>query len=226
MRVKPWAVFFADFPDDQIENEREIVIFGGRNVALAIGEILARLGCEVSTPEYGGERGWEFGATFEGQRFWCLVSSFRPAFFMNFEGPSIFLSSPRRDQPGYVAIAQRLSDALAQDPRFHDIQWYSREEGPPEPPDAPSDWTPINDRSESDPVLEDLARQIVEPRRPLTRSQYISRVLVGLGFWLGFCTVVGALQLLARGDLSGFAWLPAGVVMLSLAVLGTIAIRG
>src|SRR5437899_5862484 len=40
MTVKPWAGFIADLPDDAVEGGGDITLFGGRNVAVAIGDIL------------------------------------------------------------------------------------------------------------------------------------------------------------------------------------------
>jgi hypothetical protein len=218
--VKPWAVFVAEFPDDTVEDERDILTFGGRNVAVAIGEILTRLGCDVSAPEYAGEKGWEFGARFKGRRVWCLISSFHPTFFLNFDDPPALLSRGK-DAPAYEEIAQKFSAALAEDPRFHDVQWYSREEGPPAPPDGAGAGTPDAPPMAKDELFaQGMALQINERIRPLTRWQYFARVLFGLGFMLGIDVIWGGVILLSRGNFWGVVLLPTGVIMVSLAVLG------
>lgn len=225
MSVKPWAVFVADFPDDMVEDERDILTFGGRNVAVAIGGILAQLGCEVSAPIYSGELGWEFGAWFKGRRVWCLISSFHPTFFLNFDAPPAF-GSRGKDAPAYQEIAQIFSVALAQDPRFHDVQWYSREEGPPAPTFAPVSNGQTDGLSKEELFAKSLALEIYEEARPLTRRQYFARVLFGLSFLLGIDVVWGGLVFLMRGNFWGVVLLPTGVVMVSLAVLGAMMIWG
>lgn len=224
MSVKPWAVFVADFPDDMVEDERDILTFGGRNVAVAIGDILTRLGCEVSALEYSGMLGWEFGARFKGRQVRCLISSFYPAFFLNFDDPPSLLS--RKDAPAYEEISQKLGAALAEDPRFHDIQWYSREEGPPAPPDGAASGAPNASMSKEELFAQGMALQIDEKVRPLTRRQYFARVLFGLGFLLGIDVIWAGGKLLARGNVWGVAMLPTGVIMVSLAVLGAMMIWG
>ncbi len=225
MSVKPWAVFVAGFPDDTVEDERDILTFGGRNVAVAIGEILTRLGCDVSAPEYAGEKGWEFGAWFKGRRVWCLISSFHPKFFLNFDDPPA-LWSRGKDAAAYEEIAQKFSTALAEDPRFHDVQWYSREEGPPAPTFAPVSKGQTNGLSKEELFAQGLALEIYEEARPLTRRQYFARVLFGLSFLLGIDVVWGGVVFLTRGNIWGVVLLPTGVVMVSMAVLGAMMIWG
>lgn len=225
MSVKPWAVFTADFPDDQVEDEWDILTFGGRNVAVAIGGILAQLGCEVSAPIYSGELGWQFGAWFKGRRVWCLISSFHPTFFLNFDDPPA-LGSRGKEAPAYEEIAEKFSAALAENPRFHDVQWYSREEGPPAPPDGAGAGASDVPMSKDELFAQGMALQIDEKIRPLTRRQYFARVLFGLGLLLGIDVIWGGVVFLARGNFSGVIMLPAGVVMVSLAVLGAMIIWG
>jgi len=133
LRVKPWAVFATDLPDDQIENGHDIVVYGGRNVAVAIGEIFTKLGCKVGEPYSVEEQGWEFLLSYRAHNdFSCRVSSFHPAFRLLFEQVSL---RPRafRNTAAYAELALSFSNALEADPRFHDIAWCAFEDGPPEP---------------------------------------------------------------------------------------------
>jgi hypothetical protein len=134
MRVKPWVAFTTDLPDDQIEDgHNNIVLFGGRNVAAAIGEVFTRLGCKVADPENAGENGWEFALTYqESHRFWCQVNSTSyPVFRLLFEDMS---RRPRAapNAAAYAELAVKLTAALRNDPQFHDVTWWSAKEGPPE----------------------------------------------------------------------------------------------
>lgn len=133
MRVKPWVAFRTDLPDDQVESEQDIVVFGGRNVAVAIGEILARLGCEVEEPKPAGENAWEFAVKYkERHRFWCQVNSTsHPVFRLLFENMT-FRSRAAPNAAAYAELALKLDAALKKSSLFHDVCWWSLKEGPPD----------------------------------------------------------------------------------------------
>jgi len=133
MKVKPWAGFIADFPDDQVEGGGRIILFGGRNVAVALAEILVGLGCRVSAPEYAELHGWDFDAHYKGHRLYCRVTSFHPAFHLLFEDPASARGPRRKSAQAYVELAVKLAAALEGDPRFRHLEWRSFDDGPPEP---------------------------------------------------------------------------------------------
>jgi len=120
--VRPWAEFDADFPSDQIEDEHDIVQFGGKNVAEAICGLLAGFGCIVEEPEYAGEHGWECLLSYNGRSLWFQISGV---------GEYLFLCQPtwggRRD-PRYIDALLKLNDALRQDGRFHKLGWFRSED--------------------------------------------------------------------------------------------------
>lgn len=226
--VKPWAVFTTSLPDDQVEDRLDIVTFGGRNVAAAIREILAGLGCEVSVLDYSGEHGWEFGAKFKDRRVWCVISSYHPRFFLNFDDPPAFGRARRVDPPAYEEIAYKLSAALAEDLRFYDIQWYSRDD-PPDPFDGPVAQDLPAGMSSEELFAKGLALEIVEARReqvPLTRRQHLFRIMIGGGLWLGLCSLSAGVVLLTRGDSRGVILLPMGVLMFAMAAVGVVVLLG
>ena len=130
MNVPPWAGFVADFPDDQVENGLDIEIYGGRNVARALCEIFASLGCSrISEPESEGDQGWAFDLYHEGRhRFWCRVQSFHPVFWLHFED----VSGTAKGASAYVDLWRRFGNALERDRRFHKILWRPFKEGPPD----------------------------------------------------------------------------------------------
>jgi hypothetical protein len=134
MTVRPWAGFIADFPDDQVESDGDIKVFGGRNVAVALGEILAGLGCRRgSEPEYVGEQGWEFDIyDRENRWFRCHVTSFHPAFWLFIDNAAMTRGTRNKNAAAYVEIWRKLAIALEQDPRFHRILWRSAKDGPPD----------------------------------------------------------------------------------------------
>jgi hypothetical protein len=138
MRVKPWITFKTDLPDDQVEDGQEISIYGGRNVAVAVGEIFIKLGCKVEEPYSIEEQGWEFILSYRGHNnFSCRVCSFHPAFRVLFEEGS-FLPKFARYRAAHAELAQSLAAALEEDPRFREVSWWTLQEGPPEPDEISS----------------------------------------------------------------------------------------
>lgn len=131
MRILRWTRFLTDLPDDGVENETDILVFPGRNVAEAIGGLLRGLGYEVSEPENQEENGWDFDYYASGRRFWCQVSSYGEPFSLITEDMArtwtdkIFKRPP---SPIYAEVLTRLNEALAADPRFHQVQWFSDED--------------------------------------------------------------------------------------------------
>ena len=129
MRIKPWAEFTSDLPDDHIENEAgtDILQFGGKSVIAAIGEMLQRLGCEAGPPIYAYELVWELNATVGGRRLWCQVTLIE-GYVMGLLDRSRFAGLFGRHHPVYLDILGGLSEQLARDPRFHDVSWFTSDE--------------------------------------------------------------------------------------------------
>jgi hypothetical protein len=186
MSVPACAGFIAEFPDDMVEEERDIAVFGGRNVAMALGEILKSLGCDdVSTPAYDGENGWVFTLNYgRRQSFFCQVTSLHPAFWLLFEGSG-----------GNAEVRKELwlkfSTALENDPRFHSIIWRSKQDGPPEIEE-------IGDKKIRQAVLRIPPEPIAEEFRPPKRRQsrvtplhYAFALFVGLAVSIPFAAVFG-----------------------------------
>lgn len=128
MKVRTWATFTSDLPDDHIENEAgdEILQFGGKSVAAAIGEILTGLGCVVSPPIYANEHGWELDVKFEKRRLWCQVTLIE-GWVMVFEDTS-FMRGLLGHHRLYLDVLTRLAQELECDPRFHDVLWFRSDE--------------------------------------------------------------------------------------------------
>ena len=127
MKVKPWAEFTSDLSEDHIEEDDEIVQFGGKSVAAAIGEILTRLGCVVSAPIYAHEHGWELDIALGKRRLWAQVTLIEGWIFV-FEDRSFLPKLLRLPHPIYLDVLTRLADELGQDSRFHNVRWYSNDQ--------------------------------------------------------------------------------------------------
>jgi len=155
--VREWAMMRTDFPDDTVWEGHHLVQIGGRNVTVAVKEILEGLGYTVSEPEEGGDHGWllslrssRMGCSFQitdfgknqitdlGEQAALLVEEDRP------------WRARDRDSSGqaFRELLKQLHSALQNDGRFHDIIWYPYDDflkegkGAPEPvsePESPPD---------------------------------------------------------------------------------------
>jgi len=127
--VRSCATFTADLPDDHIEDEdgAKIIQFGGKSVAEAIAEILARLGCVVGPPRYADEHGWELDTKFGKRSLWCQVT-FMDFYLVFFEDISWVNELLGRHHPLYLDVLTRLAQELGHDPRFHDVLWFRRDD--------------------------------------------------------------------------------------------------
>lgn len=181
MSVLPWAGFIAEFPDDQVEEGGDIEVFGGRNVALTLGDILRGIGCEnVSPPGYDGENGWVFNFDYgRGHSFFCQITSLHPAFWLLFEGS-------RPSGHAYEEVWRKFASALEHDPRFHCVVWRSKKDGPPEEDE-------IGDKQLREAVRRIPSEPIPEQDRParhkaarVTRAHYAFALFVGVKFSIPF----------------------------------------
>jgi len=146
MKVRSTAKFRADFPDDTVEDEEDIIQYPGKGITEAIGEILTRLGCKVSEPIDAAEHGWELDAAIQGRRLWSQVTVTDEEVIFMFEDTSMLSGLFRRNSPVYVEVLKGLDAELRKDSRFHDIVWYAKDEfaftpnptGAPHPVDDPA----------------------------------------------------------------------------------------
>jgi hypothetical protein len=215
MTVKPWAGFIADFPDDESEDERGVVVCGGRNVAEALGEILTGLGCRVLPPEYAGVKGWEFVLYYKTCMFWCQVTSYHPVFQLFFGDTAIFRGTRAKNVADYSEVAFGLAAALASDSRFHNVVWRSKEDGPPEPDEI----LPF----ELQPPLTVQTVERLPPRPPPRPRDFFKRPSFGRSLRLiliGVAVMAAAGVLDANGQLLGIAVLPIGAFALIGGLLG------
>ncbi len=127
MKIRERVELRADFPNDDIEDDRDIIQFGGRNLAEALGEILEGLGCKVSVPEYAGEHGWEFDFYIGERRFWCQATDMQEDAMFIFKDMAWvigFWFSRPRPNPVFADLLTRVNAALALDSRFGPPLWY------------------------------------------------------------------------------------------------------
>lgn len=125
MKIRPWATFTSNLPDDHVEDGPRIIQFGGRSVVNAIADILRGLGCTVGEPIYAEENGWEVHvlAGERRRRLWCQVT-FRNDYLVFFGQNSWIADFLGSHHPAYLDALNRLAGALADDARFQHVRWY------------------------------------------------------------------------------------------------------
>lgn len=129
MTLRPCAIFHADFPDDQIEDGRGMIRFGGLGVTTAIAGMIESLGYAASKPEHEGENGWTFELSDKGRRIWFQITNTDDDEFLLISEQTAYGRQPGgRQSPFYGEVLGQLNAALADDPRFIDVRWYLNDE--------------------------------------------------------------------------------------------------
>ncbi|CAN7512649.1 hypothetical protein LJR225_003680 [Phenylobacterium sp. LjRoot225] len=127
MTLRTYAEFTSDLPTEQIESETDFVQLGGRPVAAALSSIFAGLGCQVRAVESAAHRGWDFRFRCGKLRLWCQVSLIE-GYLVIIQDLSARWRIFGGDHRDFVELMSRFGDALAADPRFHDVGWFHEDE--------------------------------------------------------------------------------------------------
>lgn len=125
MNFKAYAELVADFPDDMVEEDGEIVVFPGRTAAEAVAEILRDKGYDVRPPEHMDEHGWDLNIYVDGKRIWLELQDLGEEYVLQIEAIAGFF---RRlfgiDLTYYAEFLTKLNEGLGHDPRFRSVRWY------------------------------------------------------------------------------------------------------
>jgi hypothetical protein len=124
--IRPNIQMYADFPDDMIEDDHDIVQFAGRNIAEALREAFGERGYRVSEPIEAGEHGWELDVYKGKRRFWVQITS------MSEDGEVLLMTQNmaswfRPDLPTFRLFLSDLEGVLEEDPRFNRIGWLTKD---------------------------------------------------------------------------------------------------
>jgi hypothetical protein len=114
----------TDFPDDRIEDDREIVQPPGRSAAFAVADLLKDAGWITTIPELDYEHGWEFDAAQDGRKYWLLVTQLTDTTLILTKDRSPLLRLFGR-KARYVRFLNDLQGSLSQDKRFRSVNWMN-----------------------------------------------------------------------------------------------------
>lgn len=131
MTLLSMARLITTIPDDSVEEDDEIVEFGGRAVLAAITEVLRGLGYQVSEPVYAGAQGWQAVVSTERRKFfvqsqhihtWCLLVSSDITGMWN----KLF----HKTAESYAEFLKKLNRGLGADSRFTSVEWFDQSGDP------------------------------------------------------------------------------------------------
>lgn len=136
--------FRTDIPDDTIEDDEDIVQFGGQSVALALSAMLTEQGLAVDLPEYEFEHGWTFTASRPDLRLWVQVTLIEDVLVMT---KDVTFRWKFWEKPtGLGEVLGRLNEQMRSDGRFHDLTWYFPAEYQMSCPGSPRPVAPLPPR--------------------------------------------------------------------------------
>lgn len=127
MNFKGYAELVTNLPDDVAEEDDEITVYPGRNVAEALADIIRAAGYDVGAPEDRGIRGWDLNIRVGGKRIWLEVQGIDPQeFILQTEAKVGLLKRLFGVDLGYYAeFLTKLNDGLQGDSRFGKAKWYA-----------------------------------------------------------------------------------------------------
>jgi hypothetical protein len=198
MIARPWAMF-SIAPVDQQAGESGRSFGGGQDVADAIAGMFSRLGAKVVVEDAKDDH-WTFSIVFRRHRFFCRIVSLQPGFALRLDEIPVWWS-PRKP-PLHADLVVAFNRELSQDPRFRDLLWFTREDGPSTHSDGGGTQDP----------LAPAAGLAMRPARP-TLGQMAARVL---GWLLLLLAALAILDPLSTDRAMGVAYLAVAAFLLSV----------
>ncbi len=128
MKLRSAAKIHADFPDDMVEEDGEIVQFGGKGIAAAVAEALKRAGYEPSVPEHAGLHGWDFVVTVGKREFCVQLCDLDEFYYLTTYDTSALGWFGKKNTPEYAQLLRDLAGELPHDSRFREVEWHFLEE--------------------------------------------------------------------------------------------------
>ena len=124
MIVREICEFKTHLPDDQVEEDGDIVEYGGEGMTVALSGILSDLGWTVVETEYLDMRGWNIYAR-KAIDVSLRVQSYHPDFHLGIYNKS----KVKGYEIHHWDLLSQMNAALRADARFYDIQWKTRDDG-------------------------------------------------------------------------------------------------
>lgn len=113
----------ADFPDDMIEEDGEIVVLGGRLIAEAMANKLRDAGLEVEDPQLHALNGWEVQVSLGKRDSLVLVTDLGDFVTIQVIDTTPFWRRFGGGKADFWAFVRTVHDLVAADPRFSRLEW-------------------------------------------------------------------------------------------------------
>jgi len=126
-KIKSYAVFESDFPDDSQEKDGEIVIPAGRNILEALCKKLTDAGADVKPPLQRSFYGWFSEFTLGKVTIWFLLQQPGP-WLLIVEARSGWLTSGRAKADATAKGIGMINNALMNETRIGELDWMTKEE--------------------------------------------------------------------------------------------------
>jgi hypothetical protein len=126
VKIRPVAFFQARFPeDDHIEEDGEIIQFGGRNVADALVAVLSSHDFSTTKPEHEEHYGWTFYASKNKVEIWLKVQVIDESenYLDTSMKKGLFFQKERQEI--YADALRIISAAMKDDVRFSGVLWHT-----------------------------------------------------------------------------------------------------
>jgi hypothetical protein len=126
VKIYPMAEFNADFPDDSEEEDGDIVVFPGRNVATEIAELFERAGYKCEGPlSVSVHWGYHVNVLGRPSMFFAVHTFEDGEYYLYTKDDSsldrLLPSSKRK----YREFLRKLGHLLDSDARFRNVRWFS-----------------------------------------------------------------------------------------------------
>ncbi|WP_114954324.1 hypothetical protein [Sphingosinicella terrae] len=113
----------ADFPDDMIEEDDEIVVLGGRLIAEALADMLREKDLEVEDPQLHALNGWEVYVTLGKREHMVLVTDLGDFTTIQIVDVTPFWRRFGGSKSDFWDFVRTVHELVASDPRFSNIEW-------------------------------------------------------------------------------------------------------
>ena len=130
MRKSKWAQLWSNLPDDSIDENGDVVQFGGQGVCRAIAEVLESMGFQVEGPENAGLNGWELYSVRPKLKVWMQISDLGGNRFLLAVGEWNFFRTARRRQWFLQEFLVPFNEKLQRSQAFSKVGWIDPSDAP------------------------------------------------------------------------------------------------
>jgi hypothetical protein len=121
--MSKWAQLSSNLPNDQIEEDGEIIRFGGQGACAAITETLVSMGFEVERPIEAGLNGWELYPKKGKLKLWLQITDFDQGNYLLGVRELKLFNSDRRRRRFASEVLVPFNEELRKNDKFSSVAW-------------------------------------------------------------------------------------------------------